>query len=279
VRFVHLTTIGRIYNISMKNLTAEQAAQALTYKTANLLADIDSNNVELGNDISARAPVNNPVFTGSVTVPDPPVNANDAATKAYVDTMIGVGVTWVEPVEDIVAVPPSPGVLDSRYIRSTDNVIITNTAPDVWAEEVPTAGTTTYVIADDDLPANEVGWYNFNGTNWVYIGASANHNDLQNFDGGGAGFYGHLTAAQHTITTQSATAARDGYLTQADWATFNNKAPTANPTFTGTVTVPNTSFTYAKLQNERICQCCIGAFWHCRTDRRTCMYRHRKSHS
>jgi hypothetical protein len=119
----------------------------------------------------------------------------------------------------------------------------------MWTEEAPTSGTTTFVMADDDVPANEIGWYNYNGVDWVYIGASSNHNDLQSIDGGGAGEYYHLTLAQHTIATQSATAARDGYLTQANWTTFNNKAPTANPTFTGTVTVPDSSFTYAKLQD------------------------------
>ena len=237
----------------MKNLVAEQAANGSSYKTINLLTDLDSNFTEIDGDTAAldlaKAPKANPVFSGSVTVPDPPVNANDAATKAYVDAMVAAGVLWVDPVEDIVAVPPSPGVLGSRYIRSTDNVIITNVAPDVWAETVPVTGTTTYVKADTDLPANEVGWYNFNGTDWVYIGASGNHNDLTSIDGGGAGEYYHLTAAQHAVVTQASTDVLNGYLSAADHAIFNAKAPTAGPTFTGVVTVPNTSFTYAKLQN------------------------------
>jgi len=204
----------------MKNLTNEQAANGSSYKTANLLSDLDGNFSELNTD---KAPKNNPTFTGSVTIPDPPVNANDAATKNYVDIMTALGVLWAEPVEDIVAVPPSPGVLGSRYIRSTDNVILTNIGADMWAETEPVAGTTVYVSADDDLPDNEVGWYNFNGTDWVYIGASGNHNDLTDIDGGGGGEYYHLTDAQHTVATQSATAARDGYLSSADWSTFNNK--------------------------------------------------------
>uniref|UniRef100_A0A6M3JLX8 Putative YadA domain-containing structural protein n=1 Tax=viral metagenome TaxID=1070528 RepID=A0A6M3JLX8_9ZZZZ len=237
----------------MKNLVVEQAANGSSYKTANLLADLDSNFTEIDGDTAAldltKAPKNNPIFTGTVTIPDPPVNASDAATKNYVDTMIATGVLWVEPVEDIVAVPPSPGVLGSRYIRSTDNVILTNTAPDVWAETVPDTGTTTYVKGNTIAPDNEVGWYNFNGTDWVYIGASGNHNDLTSIQGGGAAEYYHLTVAQHTIATQASTDALNGYLSAADHATFNAKAPTAGPTFTGAVAVPDTSFTYAKLQN------------------------------
>lgn len=244
----------------MKNLIAEQLANGSSYKTANLLADLDSNFSEHEGDIALLAPKDNPIFTGSVTIPDPPINANDAASKSYVDTMTGVGIVWAEPVTDIVAIPPSPGVLASRYIRSTDDAIITNTAPDVWAVTVPTAGMTVYVSADAIAPDNEVGWYNYNGIDWVYIGASGNHNDLTSIDGGGAGEYYHITAAQHTIATQASTNALNGYLSAADHTTFDAKAPTANPTFTGTVTVPNTSFVYAKLQNVSATDRILGRF-------------------
>lgn len=37
--------------------------------------------------IGTRAPLNNPVFTGSVTIPDP-IAATDAVTKSYVDGML-----------------------------------------------------------------------------------------------------------------------------------------------------------------------------------------------
>lgn len=56
------------------------------------------------------------------------------------------------------------------------------------------------------------------------------HNDLAGLDGGTAGEYYHLTSAQHTIATQSATTDRSGYLTDTDWDTFNGKA-NANQTF------------------------------------------------
>lgn len=45
-------------------------------------------------------------------------------------------------------------------------------------------------------------------------------------------------ATYPNISLPVATTSANGYLSSTDWTTFNNKAPTANPTFTGTVTTP-----------------------------------------
>ena len=47
---------------------------------------------------------------------------------------------------------------------------------------------------------------------------------------------GNITVPNLSIP--AATTVTNGYLRSTDWTTFNNKAPTANPTFTGTVTTP-----------------------------------------
>jgi hypothetical protein len=47
------------------------------------------------------------------------------------------------------------------------------------------------------------------------------HNDTTSKQGGSAGEYYHLTSAQHTIATQTATAARAGYLSAADFISFS----------------------------------------------------------
>lgn len=47
------------------------------------------------------------------------------------------------------------------------------------------------------------------------------HNSTTSKQGGISNEYYHLSSAQHTIATQSANAARAGYLTAADWSTFN----------------------------------------------------------
>jgi len=45
--------------------------------------------------------------------------------------------------------------------------------------------------------------------------------------------------ATHTFNLPSSSAVNRGLLTAANWTTFNDKAPLADPTFTGTVTVPD----------------------------------------
>jgi hypothetical protein len=234
----------------MKNLTAEQALHGLAYKTANLLSDLDSNFTEHEGDIALLAPKADPVFTGSVTIPDPPVNASDATSKNYVDTLFASSIHYDEAVEDIVAAAPA-GALGLRYISSVNDHVYTLDGMGGWVDTgAPTSGTALTVKADTNLPANDVGLHVYNGTDWIYVGAAGIHNDLTGIQGGGAAEYYHLTTAQHTIATQAATTAQSGYLTDTDWDTFNNKAPTANPTFTGTVTVPDNSFALSKLVNE-----------------------------
>jgi hypothetical protein len=49
------------------------------------------------------------------------------------------------------------------------------------------------------------------------------HNDLAELQGGGAAERYHLTLAQHTIATQAATGSLAGYLSSANWTTFNGK--------------------------------------------------------
>ncbi len=48
---------------------------------------------------------------------------------------------------------------------------------------------------------------------------------------------------------QAASGSNKGFLTSADWTTFNNKAPTASPTFTGTATFANLTATAATSTN------------------------------
>jgi len=56
--------------------------------------------------------------------------------------------------------------------------------------------------------------------------------------GGGTGA---VVGSGTTVNVQTASGSQPGLLSSADWTTFNNKAPTANPSFTGAVTLSSAS--------------------------------------
>jgi hypothetical protein len=234
----------------MKNLTAEQVAHSSSYKTANLLADLDDNFTEHEGDIALLAPKNNPIFTGSVTIPDPPTNANDAATKNYVDTFVGISSTFGDAVEDYVVALPNGIPITQRYILVGDQHIYTSDGDNTWTDLGHPATNLIVAFKANTAVPTEVGLHAFNGATWSYIPISGLHNSLTSMDGGGAGYYGHLTAAQHAIATQASTDALNGYLSAADHTIFNAKAPTVNAVFTGTHTVPDNTLAFSKLAIE-----------------------------
>ena len=72
--------------------SAALANNTVTNTTIATSADIDQSKIHnLTTDLSAKAPLTSPTFTGTVTVPTP-INATDATTKAYVDSTVTAGV-------------------------------------------------------------------------------------------------------------------------------------------------------------------------------------------
>lgn len=57
----------------------------------------------------------------------------------------------------------------------------------------------------------------------IHVPLIVTHNQLPGLQGGASNDYYHLTNAQLTIATQSASASQAGYLLAADWITFNGK--------------------------------------------------------
>lgn len=57
----------------------------------------------------------------------------------------------------------------------------------------------------------------------IHVPLVVAHNELPGLQGGLANEYNHLSNAQLTIATQSATASQAGYLLAVDWVTFNGK--------------------------------------------------------
>src|SRR5664279_3990179 len=71
--------------------SAALADNAVTNTTISASADVDQSKIHnLTTDLSAKAPLASPTFTGTVTVPTPS-NATDASTKAYVDSAAASG--------------------------------------------------------------------------------------------------------------------------------------------------------------------------------------------
>lgn len=56
-----------------------------------------------------------------------------------------------------------------------------------------------------------------------------------------SGGTGAVVGSGVAISVQTASGSQPGLLASADWTTFNNKAPAASPTFTGTITTPLTA--------------------------------------
>jgi len=135
-----------------------------------------------------------------------------------------LGQHWQTPADDILSTPPTSPVLDSRYIINPtgtgawaghDNEIAQWNGAD-WDFTTPQEGWTLWVR---DVDTN----YNYNGTAWVEFGTTVTHNNLTGLQGGQAGEYYHLTAAQHaaaittptlqTVTVAGATSDQDLILT------------------------------------------------------------------
>jgi hypothetical protein len=188
--------------------------------------------------VGGKSIFDSPPITGTLVVPRSPVDANDATTKSYVDSKLTMGITWVDPVEDIVSTLASGKAISLRYIKSTDNHIYVSNGDNSYTDLGATiTGTTSFVKADAALPANNVGSYNFNGTAWVSISSSVTgvHNDLTGLQGGTSGEYYHLTAAEHTSMGNLTTPGTAGNILQSSGSAWQSVAvPTWNQNTTGT---------------------------------------------
>lgn len=77
----------------------------------------------------------------------------------------------------------------------------------------------------------------------------SSHELLSGLQGGTSGEHYHLSSAEKTVATQTATASRNGVLSSTDFATFAGKVSMSNYTCretpTGTINGTNTAFTLA----------------------------------
>lgn len=97
-------------------------------------SDVQSALTELGN---TKISSTGGIMTGALTIATSPVNALDAASKQYVDSLVS-GLIWLEAVDgvnlisDVIIVEPSSPNLGDSYVLP-NNVLPTASPPETWA--------------------------------------------------------------------------------------------------------------------------------------------------
>jgi hypothetical protein len=174
--------------------SADASKMALIPTPANIVTYIGATtNIDLGTyDIAV----------GKVTISDAPGAPTDAATKGYVDGLLSTGMAWDIAVIDIVDTLPGGPSDGDRYILidgvepGNNHINQWDDTGGVWVSTHPATNTTLYVEGNIDAPFNNIGLHTFNGTDWVYIGASIKHNDTSDIQGGDTGNRWHLNSSE-----------------------------------------------------------------------------------
>lgn len=155
-------------------------------------------------DVTASLPI---MSTGGAT-PNISLGANSITNSYFRQSsglsIVGRSVNSVGNVADIIA--------------STNYTILRRTGTSIGfgtlvAEHLNPTYTNGYVLSTDGS----------GNLSWIASVGTPSHNSLSGLQGGTPTEYYHLTAAQHTIATQAASSTLNGYLTSADWTTFNSK--------------------------------------------------------
>jgi hypothetical protein len=142
-------------------------------------------------------------FTGTVGGITPTAD-NHLTTKQYVDN-ISQGLSWQEPVIDIVPIASGIAVEGNRYIALTTsgtwtaNYIMEYTGTS-WSGVEPAEGYAAWVeeldglyVYNNDYPAGS----------WVQFGSTTTHNNLSGLQGGTSNEYYHLTSTMYTDLTSA----------------------------------------------------------------------------
>lgn len=223
--------------LSITSLTTNDYIAFDTSAGANGKALVSGINLSIFNDdiLSGNyLPLTGGTVTGPIIYASGPSLGSELVNKDYVDSLVQ-GIDWKESVlqeVDFTTSEPGGPTPGDRYINTatgsgsntaqsvTQNYIYEWNGTD-WTEISVNEGATTRNEFTDTIR-------HFDGTNWIDLGSTTTHNTLGGLQGGTSGEYYHLTAAEHTIATQAATSSLSGYLTSADWTTFNSKAGKAS---------------------------------------------------
>lgn len=131
-----------------------------------------------------------------------PSSGTDGATKDYVDGLFQSVVSWQEPVLGVYSLAEGGTVnTGDRYIISApgenqhNNIAEWIGGGSTWSYSVPVEGWAVWDEADDTQKV-------FNGTDWVRLGSTMQHNNLSGIAGSGDGY--HLSSSHHSTLTGGA---------------------------------------------------------------------------
>lgn len=149
-----------------------------------------------------------------------PTTGSDGATKQYVDNVAsGVGSALHSPVADLTTAKAVGAV------GRSDKMLMNIETMGLFrfdAESTDTSNDIT-IIRPTDISSDA------SAGRWIKMSSSLNdHNNLSNIQGGAAGDYYHLTSAEKTEATRSASATQRGLLSSTDFSAFNSKLGASN---------------------------------------------------
>jgi hypothetical protein len=172
------------------------------------------------------------------------INALETQEKITLTTNFSSGQATLDPITNILNIPQysgSPGTVTSITASSplTGGTITSSGTIGIPAATASVSGYltalnwNTFNDKEDWLDNPPINGYVLSSTTsgirtWIPMTAGTSYT-----------FNAPLLNTGGTITIPAATTSVNGYLSSGDWTTFNGKAPVNNPTFTGSVVVPN----------------------------------------
>ena len=140
-----------------KTITELSETDGKIAATAELIEIAESQVTNLGTDLAAKANLSGATFTGPVILAGSPTSANEAATKSYVDSIVGVVASPMHYLGDAtVTITPGTG-------NNPDTITITNLPQSLPSNYTPTTGD----IISDNTSHKE---FIFTGSGWRELG-------------------------------------------------------------------------------------------------------------
>ena len=212
----HITGFGA--GKTLKTLTQTDGKIAATFQDIKIAQSAVTN---LTTDLAAKAPINNPEFTGTVTLPGAPTLDLHAATKKYVDDAVS-------------------GLSGAMHFVGTATQEITD-----GGTQHPTTANTTYSGTAGDVVLYDGKEFVWTGTAWELLGdegsyaLDSNVVHKSDYNGKGKILYGTGTGTYNALAANTTTTKKVLIMASStpSWSTLGINAGTGSfPTLNATIT-------------------------------------------